>query len=197
MGAPWALLFHHHQGSGNRKISPLFSVIHIHIKPQTTNNGTFFFVFTAGPDGISARDSWETRGMRRSRLCVFFLSSLLAGGRGNRRSLREREREIFFCARKGGNLALVVFFRLGANDARAIFEEICVLWVFVRAKRVEFVRERRSDGRFLSAFTNRQKGGRGSRSRFFSFFSSSRVFHFSLTRKLFFLKKLTAITKDV
>jgi large subunit ribosomal protein L39e len=129
-----------------------------------------FFLSLPRPDGISARDSWETRGMRRSRLCVFFLSSLLAGGRGNRRSLREREREIFFCARKGGNLALVVFFRLGANDARAIFEEICVLWIFVRAKRVEFVRERRSDGWFLSAFTNRQKGRRGSRVAGFSLF---------------------------
>ena len=99
--------------------------------------------------------------MRRSRFYLFFLSSLLAGGLGNRRFLSAREREIFFCARKGGNLALVVFFRLGANDARAIFEVICVSWIFVRAKRVEFVRERRSDGWFLSVFTNRQKGAGG------------------------------------
>jgi len=127
-------------------------------------------------------------------VCFFFLPSSRGGG--EIAALLKRERNFLLRAQKE-EIWRRRFFRLGANDARAIFEEICVLWVFVRAKRVEFVRERRSDGRFLSAFTNRQKGGRGSRSRFFSFFSSSRVFHFSLTRKLFFLKKLTAITKDV
>ena len=38
---------------------------------------------------------------------------------------------------------LASFLRLGANDARAIFEEICVLGIFVRANASSCAREER------------------------------------------------------
>ena len=88
--------------------------------------------------------------------------------------------------RKSG---VVVFLRLGANDARAIFGEICVLWVFVRAKRVEFCAREEERWMVPARLRIDKREGGGHAPRGFSLFFLLLVFHFSLTRKLFFLLK--------
>jgi large subunit ribosomal protein L39e len=73
------------------------------------------------------------------------------------------------------------FLRLGANDARAIFEEICVLWIFVRANASSCAREERWFPRVYST-----KGSeRGHAERGFSFFSLSVSFHFTHSSRNF------------
>ena len=121
--------------------------------------------------------------MRRSRLCVFFLSSLLAGGGEIKRSLRERE--IFFCARKGGNLASS-FFCASVRTTLARFSRRFAFcgYSFARTRRVLCARGGAMDG--SRAFTNRQKGeGGGHAARFFSFFSSSRLSLLTHTKTFF------------
>ena len=116
-------------------------------------------------------------------LCVF--SFFPSRGAGKSRSLRERNFLLRAQRRKSG---VVVFLRLGANDARAIFGEICVLWVFVRAKRVEFC-AREEERWMVPARLRIDKREGGGHAAGFSLFFLLLVFHFSLTRKLFFLLK--------
>ena len=131
-----------------------------------------FFLSLPRSDGISARDSWETRGMRRSRLCVFFLSSP----------------QIFFCARKGGNLASS-FFCASVRTTLARFSRRFAFCGYSFARNASsFVRERRSAGWFLRVYESTE-GREGVTQRGFSLFFLLLVFHFSLTRKLFLLKK--------
>ena len=75
-------------------------------------------------------------------------------------------REKFLCARRRN---LGSFLRLGANDARAIFEVICVSWIFVRANASSCAREERW---FLRVYSTKGSGG-GVTQRGFSFFFSS------------------------
>ena len=117
-------------------------------------------------------------------VCFFFLP--LAGG--GEIALSQRERNFLLRAqrRKSG----VVVFCASVRTTLARFSRRFAFCGYSFARNASsFVRERRSDGWFLSAFTNRQKGGRGSRSAVFLFFFLLLVFHFSLTRKLFFFLK--------
>jgi large subunit ribosomal protein L39e len=59
------------------------------------------------------------------------------------------------------------FLRLGANDARAIFEEICVSWIFVRANASSCAREERW---FLRVYSTKGSERGSRRARFFIFF---------------------------
>ena len=112
-----------------------------------------FFLSLPRSDGISARDSWETRGMRRSRLCVFFLSSP----------------QIFFCARKGGNLASS-FFCASVRTTLARFSGRFAFCGYSFARNASsFVRERRSDGWFLRVYES-TKGREGVTQPVFLFF---------------------------
>ena len=178
MGAPWALLFHHHQGSGNKNLA-IIQRVYIYIKPQQLIMVRFFLSLPR-PDGISARDSWETRGMRRSRLCVFFLSSP----------------QIFFCARKGGNLASS-FFCASVRTTRARFSRRFAFCGYSFARNASsFVRERRSDGWFPRVYESTKGRGRGSRSAVFLFFFFFSSFT-SHSHENFSFSKNTAIAKDV
>lgn len=90
------------------------------------------------------------------------------------------------------------FLRLGANDARAIFEKICVSWIFVRANASSRAREER----WLPRVYSTKGSERGHAERGFSIFFSSSLFSLhSLFAKLFlsFSQKTpqTAIAKDV
>ena len=152
-----------------------------------------FFLSLPRSDGISARDSWETRGMRRSRLCVFFLSSP-RGGRGNRAL---SEREIFFCARKGGNLASS-FFCASVRTTLARFSRRFAFCGYSFARNASsFVRERRSDGWFLRVYesTKGREGVTHSAVFLFFFFFSSFTSHSH--ENFFSFSKNTAIAKDV
>lgn len=124
-------------------------------------------------------------------VCFFFLP--LAGGGEIKRSLRERE--IFFCARKGGNLASS-FFCASVRTTRARFSRRFAFcgYSFARTRRVLCARGGAMDG--SCAFTNRQKGGRGSRSAVFLFFFFFSSFT-SHSHENFSFSKNTAIAKDV
>jgi large subunit ribosomal protein L39e len=126
------------------------------------------------PDGISARDSWETRGMRRSRLCVFFFLPLTGGGKS--RSLRERN---FLLRANGRKSGVVVFAPRCERRSRDFRGDLS--FVDIRSReRVELcARGGAIDG--SCAFTNRQKGGHAQRG--FSLFFLL-VFHFTHTKTL-------------
>lgn len=122
--------------------------------------------------------------MRRSRLCVFFLSSP-RGGRGNRAL---SEREIFFCARKGGNLASSFFAPRCERRSRDFREDLRFVGIRSR-ERVEFCAREEERWMVPKRVYESTKGREGVTQRGFSLFFLLLVFHFSLTRKLFLLKK--------
>jgi hypothetical protein len=103
------------------------------------------------------------------RVFIFvFLSS--PKGCGKIALARFRERNFFVRAQEESGES---FLRLGANDARAIFEEICVSWIFVRANASSRAREERWFPRVYST-KGSERGSR--RARFFIFFSFSSLF---------------------
>ena len=145
-------------------------------------------------DGIHARDSRETRGMRRSRFYICF--SFFPQRLWEIALARFRERNFFVRAKEESGESFLR--RLGANDARAIFEKICVSWIFVRANASSCAREERW---FLRVYSTKGSERGSRRARFFIFFSSSLFSLHSLFAKLFlpFSQKTpqTAIAKDV
>ena len=175
------LFYSPRQGSGNKNLAIIIQR-DTRIKTTTTNNGTFFCLYRVQMVFLRM-----IRGRRagfdvRVFMCFFFLP-LTGGGEIARLSQRERKFLLRARRRKSG---VVVFAPRCERRSRDFRRDL--RFVDIRSReRVELcARGGAMDG--SCAFTNRQKGGRGSRSAvflFFFFFSLSLLTH----TKLFLLKK--------
>ena len=120
------------------------------------------------------------RGRRAGCDVRVFIFVFLSSPKGCGKIARARFREKFLgCAQEESGES---FLRLGANDARAIFEEICVSWIFVRANASSRAREERW---FLRVYSTKGSERGSRRARFFIFFSFSLFSLHSLTSRNF------------